>query len=125
MTFLNGVLRFRRSVSSARSNRASQFCMMGARRMALTQAIAEEVNMAVTRQQGVLLNSLQTIIDLKLSIFQQNIQHISNLQLNRIEMNNVKECKSNPIRTSPNESEKECQRRQILKLKFLQIHVIL
>lgn len=61
--------------------------MMDARRMELSQTIAEEVNMVVTRQQGDLLNSLQTMKDSKLSNFQQNIQQISNSQLNRIEEN--------------------------------------
>lgn len=55
--------------------------------MELTQTIAEEVNMAVTRQQGDLLNSIQTMIDSKLSNFQQNSQQLSNSQLNRIEEN--------------------------------------
>ncbi|XP_062577375.1 uncharacterized protein LOC134239230 [Saccostrea cucullata] len=59
---------------------------MDARRMELSQTISE-VNLAVSRQQGDLLNSLQTMIDSKLSSFQQNIQQISNSQINRIEEN--------------------------------------
>lgn len=64
-----------------------KFCMMDARRMELTQTIAEEVNMTVTPQQGDWLNSLQTRIDSRPSNFKQNIQQISNLQLKKIDEN--------------------------------------
>lgn len=62
--------------SSAHSTRSRQI-LMNARRMELTQTIAAEVNMAVTR--AALQNSLQTMIDSKLSNFQQNTQQFSNL----------------------------------------------
>lgn len=67
--------------------------MMDARRMELiTQTIAEEVNMAVTRQQGDLLNSLYTMIDSSHSNFKQNIQQILNSQLKRIDENLNEHC---------------------------------
>lgn len=67
--------------------------MMDARIMELiTQTIAEEVNMAVTRQQGDLLNSLYTMIDSSHSNFKQNIQQILNSQLKRIDENLNEHC---------------------------------
>lgn len=48
--------------------------------------------MAVTRQQGDLLNSLYTMIGSSHSNFKQNIQQISNLQLKRIDENLNEHC---------------------------------
>lgn len=58
----------------------------------ITQTIAKEVNMAVTRQQGDLLNSLYTMIDSSHSNFKQNIQQILNSQLKRIDENLNEHC---------------------------------
>lgn len=53
----------------------------------MNHAISEQINLEVSRQQTDLLNNLEKMIDSGLSNFQQKIQQIWNLQINRIEEN--------------------------------------
>ena len=82
----------------------------------LQNAVAAEVN----RQQTDLLNSLQTMIDSKLSMFQQNIVQISNSQINKIE-ENLNEHYS--FRKKGNENQFKHQARVLTKLKEAKDHL--
>nr|XP_022342549.1 uncharacterized protein LOC111136182 [Crassostrea virginica] len=82
----------------------------------LQTAVATEVN----RQQKELLNSLQTMMDSKLSMFQQNIVQISNSQINKIE-ENLNEHYS--FRKKGNENQFKHQARVLTKLKEARDHL--
>ena len=82
----------------------------------LQTAVATEVN----RQQKELLNSLQTMMDSKLSMFQQNIIQISNSQINKIE-ENLNEHYS--FRKKGNENQFKHQARVLTKLKEARDHL--
>ena len=72
------------------------------------------------RQQKELLNSLQTMMDSKLSMFQQNIVQISNSQINKIE-ENLNEHYS--FRKKGNENQFKHQARVLTKLKEARDHL--
>ena len=82
----------------------------------LQTVVATKVN----RQQKELLNSLQTMLDSKLSMFQQNIVQISNSQINKIEENlNV----HYSFRKKGNENQYKHQARVLTKLKEARNHL--